>query len=131
MSVNPTSQINFIVQASNYTFWSKVIIRAYCLNKLSIYSLLISTTVYIYKSAFYFQKGVANPYFITGASSSATDKSSSTPTPTDDDGGGQFLRLPKTLHDQDASLETIDLNDDPNDQTLERFLRGKNILQCS
>ena len=29
------------------------------------------------------------------------------------------------MHDQDASLETIDLNDDPNDQTLERFLRGK------
>ena len=64
-------------------------------------------------------------YHITGAASSATDKSSSTPTPTDDDGGGQFLRLPKALHDQDASLETIDLNDDPNDQTLERFLRGK------
>ena len=99
-----------------------------CLFESLEYSLLISAIVY---STFYFQKGVANPYFITGASSSATDKSSSTPTPTDDDGGGQFLRLPKTLHDQDASLETIDLNDDPNDQTLERFLRGKNILQCS
>jgi len=63
-----------------------------------------------------------------GATSSATDKSSSTPTPTDDNGGGQFLRLPKTLHDQDASLETIDLNDDPNDQTLERFLREEDAL---
>jgi len=44
------------------------------------------------------------------------------------DAASNFLRLPIPLHDPDASLETVDLNDDPNDQTLEKFLRDEDLL---